>query len=116
MENKKLEVRFYRTEHGAEPVREWLQSLDRPAKKVIGGDIKTVQYGWPLGMPLVRSLGSGLWEVRSHLPQRRIARVIFCMRNEKIVLLHGFIKKTPKTPVEDLSLAKRRKRELESEP
>lgn len=88
-------------------MRDWLRSLSAKDKKLIGEDIKTVQWGWPLGMPLVRSLGDGLWEVRTDLP-KRIARVIFCMRDKKIMLLHGFIKKQPKTPKEDIRLAKRR--------
>lgn len=107
----KLRVRFYRTATGKEPVREWLRSLEREARKVIGEDIKTVQFGWPLGMPLVRSLGEGLWEVRSRL-QDRIARVIFFAEGDLMVLLHGFIKKSQKTPKKDLALARRRAREL----
>lgn len=78
-------------------------------RKIIGEDIKDVEYSWPLGMPLVRSLGHGLWEVRSHLSGNRIARVIFCVDAGRIVLLHGFIKKSQKTSNQDMELALRRK-------
>lgn len=100
-------VRFYRTATGTEPVREWLRSLPREDMKRIGEDIKTVQFGWPLGMPLVRKLDTELWEVRSTLPQR-IARVLFTVRQDTIILLHGFIKKSPKTPIEELRVAQSR--------
>jgi len=78
----------------------------------IGEDIKTVQFGWPLGMPLVRKLGQNLWEVRSRLPER-IARVIFTTGRSRMVLLHGFIKKSQKTPRVDLELARTRMRLLQ---
>ncbi len=107
-----LEVFFYRTESGNEPLREWLKGLSKLDKKAIGGDIKTVQYGWPLGMPLVRKLDSGLWEVRCRLGSR-IARILFTVKGEQMVLLHGFIKKSQKTPQADLQLAKGRKASLE---
>ncbi len=106
-----LRVVFYRTASGREPVRDWLRALDRESRRVIGGDIKTVQYGWPLGMPLVRSLGGGLWEVRSRL-RGGIARVIFFAERNVMVLVHAFIKKSQKTPQEDLTLARRRAAEL----
>ena len=92
-------------------MREWLKSLPRVERRIIGEDIKTVQFGWPLGMPLVRKLGQGLWEVRSRLPDR-IARVIFTAADGRMVLLYGFIKKSQKTPPEDLELAKTRLRLL----
>lgn len=110
--DKRLEVVFYRTASGKEPVREWLQGFAKEDKKTIGGDIKTVQYGWPLGMPVVRKLDPGLWEVRSQL-ENRIARVLFTVHEDKMVLLHGFIKKSQKTPSVDLTLAKERKAKLE---
>ena len=91
-DTNKLDVVFYKTDTGNEPVREWLNELIKDDKKVIGADIKTVQFGWPLGMPLVRSLGKGLWEIRSNLNSNRIARVIFLTHDNMIVLLHGFIK------------------------
>jgi phage-related protein len=101
----RLQVVFYRTESGNEPVREWLKSLSPKDRKIIGEDIKTAQFGWPTGMPLIRKLDSGLWEVRSQLPNR-IARVIFTVEDDVMVLLHGFIKKSQKTPASDLALAK----------
>jgi phage-related protein len=104
-------VLFYRTAAGREPVREWLRELDREDRKVIGEDIKTVQFGWPLGMPLVRSLGDGLWEVRSRI-RDAIARVIFMAEGDLMILLHGFVKQSQKTPKQDLALARRRAREV----
>jgi phage-related protein len=106
-----LRVVFYRASSGREPVREWLRGLDREVRKVIGEDIKTVQYGWPLGMPLVRSFGDGLWEVRSRF-RDGIARVIFFAEGDLMVLVHGFIKKSQKTPKAELDLARRRASEL----
>lgn len=107
---KKLDAVFFCTETGAEPVREWLRDLPKCDKKVIGEDIKTVQYGWPMGMPLVDNLGSGLWEIRSKLPSRRISRIIFFMDDSVMVLVHGFIKKSQQTPKSELDLARKRKR------
>ena len=75
-------------------------------KKSIGEDVKTVQYGWPLGMPLVRKLEPDLWEVRISMGAR-IARILFTVRGDVIILLHGFIKKTQKTPAQDMSMARR---------
>ena len=106
-----LSVGFFRTETGREPVREWLKSFPRENRKIIGEDIKTVQFGWPLGMPLVRKLGMRLWEVRVRLPDG-IARVLFTTGERRMILLHGFIKKSQKTPREDLELAKTRLRML----
>lgn len=106
-----LRVRFYRTAGGREPVREWLRALPAQERKAIGDDIRTVQFGWPLGMPLVRSLERGLWEVRSRLANR-IARVLFTTFEGQAVLLHGFIKKSRETPLAELRLARRRKDEL----
>jgi len=107
-----LNVVFYRTSSGNEPVREWLRELSKADKRAIGSDIKTVQYGWPIGMPVVRKLDTGLWEVRSRLDQH-ISRVLFTVHGETMVLLHGFIKKSQKTPKGDLQLAKDRKFNLE---
>ena len=106
-----LDVRFFRTEAGTEPVREWLKGLPAIARKTIGEDIKTVQFGWPLGMPLVDHLGGDIWEVRVKLPTR-IARVLFAIESNVMVLLHGFIKKSRATPKSDLDLAKDRLRQL----
>ena len=102
-----MKVVFYKSLNGNEPVRDWLKNLPLQDKKIIGEDIKTVQYGWPLGMPLVRKLEPDLWEVRSHI-SAGIARILFTAQAEYIVLLHGFIKKSNKTPVDDLLLARRR--------
>ena len=102
-----LQVVFYRTDSGKEPVRDWLKELKKEDRRVIGEDIKTVQFGWPLGMPLVRKLEKGLWEVRIQL-ESRIARILFTAHNGIMVLLHGFIKKSQKTPANDLKVAKRR--------
>ena len=105
----RLEVRFYKTNGGTEPVRDWLRELPAIDRKTIGEDIKTVQFGWPLGMPLVRKMDKDLWEVRIHL-EGRIARVLFTTADGKMVLLHGFIKKSAATPKNDLELAKARMR------
>ena len=107
----KLEAVFFKTENGIEPVRDWLKSLSKEDKKHIGEDISTVQFGWPLGMPLVDYLSDGLWEVRVKLSGSRIARIIFFMDDNAMVLVNGFIKKTKKTPIPELDLSKKRKRE-----
>ena len=106
-----LRVRFYRTVSGTEPVRDWLMNLDKEKRRKIGIDIKTVQFGWPMGMPLVRKLERGLWETRSHLPGG-IARVMFTVDGSTMVLLHGFIKKSQATPQQDLATARRRLADL----
>jgi phage-related protein len=103
----RLRVVFFKTSRGNEPVREWLKSLTIEQKRIIGEDIKTIQFGWPLGMPVVRKIETGLWEVRSRM-LGQIARVLLTVRGEWMVLLHGFIKKTEKTPREDLNLARQR--------
>ena len=107
-----IPVVFYRTAAGAEPVREWLRSLSTEDRKTIGTDLATLQVGWPIGMPLCRSLGKGLWEVRSKLANNRIARLIFFVAEERIGVLHGFIKKTQKTPPAEISLAQKRMKEM----
>ena len=109
---KRLPAAFYALPTGRAPVREWLLSLDREDRKIIGEDIKDVEFAWPIGMPLCRALGKGLWEVRSDVTQGRIARVIFCVHGSHMVLLHGFIKKTQKTPAAALELALKRKKEI----
>ncbi len=106
-----MEVRFYKTLLGREPVREWLRSLPPAARKAIGEDLKTVQFGWPLGMPLVRKLKPDLWEVRTTISSG-VARVLFTTADAAMVLLHGFIKKSRKTPAPDLELAIRRMKEV----
>ena len=111
---KRIKATFFRSETGTEPVREWLKSLSREDRFRIGTDIKTVEFGWPIGMPTCRPLGRGLYEVRTHL-DNRVSRVVFCVDDGKMVLLHGFIKKTDRTPKADIDLAFGRKRKLESE-
>ena len=110
---KRIPAVFFRSKTGVEPVRDWLKSLDKEDRFKIGTDIKTVEFGWPVGMPTCRPLGDGLYEVRTNL-DRRIARVIFCIGGGRMILLHGFIKKTQKTPKADLDLAKNRKRQWEA--
>ena len=107
-----LSASFFKTAAGNEPVREWLKDdLSLAARRAIGADIKTVQEGWPLGMPLVRKLDANLWEVRSDIPEG-IARVLFTVVGAEMVLLHGFIKKSDKTPKVDLELARKRRNEV----
>ena len=105
--NRPLPVAFYRSENGNEPVRDWLKKLTRDERKMIGEDIKTAQFGWPLGMPLVRKIDANLWEVRSTLPGK-IARILLTVQDGTMVLLHGFIKKTQKLPTSDKRLAQTR--------
>lgn len=108
-----LKIKFYKmTPSGREPVREWLRSLPKEVTKVIGEDIMTIQMTWPVGMPLVKNLGKKLLEVRSSLPQG-IARIFFIVKDGEIVLLHGFIKKTQKTPAQELEIAKDRMRDFQ---
>jgi phage-related protein len=109
-----IPVVFYRTSGGAEPVLEWLRSLPAEDRQAIGTDLAAVQFGWPFGMPLCRPLGEGLWEVRSSLPSRRIARLLFFVHEGRIGVVHGFIKKTQKTPADDLTLARRRMKEMQA--
>ena len=111
--SKKIAGRFYATASGRRPVREWLLDLSKDDRRIIGKDIQKVEFGWPIGMPYCRPLGHGLWEVRSDLTGGRIARVIFCIVHSEMVLLHGFEKKTQKTPRYDIDLALSRKREIE---
>jgi phage-related protein len=110
-QGKRVPVIFFRTEAGGEPVRDWLKGLPSSQdRKRIGEDIKTVEFGWPIGMPACRPLGDGICEVRTRLAQNRIARVLFYIdKKGRMVLLHGFIKKTQKTPDEDLQLARNNK-------
>ena len=103
----KLNVVFFRTDSGTEPVRRWLKDLAVAQKKAIGEDIKTVQFGWPLGMPLVEKLEPYLWEVRSKVPGG-IARVLFTVDGQVMILLHGFIKKTRKISQKEISTARSR--------
>lgn len=113
-ENKRIQAVFFRTKEGKEPVRDWLKTLEKGDRLAIGTDIKTTEFGWPIGMPTCRPMGDGLFEVRTNL-QNRIARVMFCVTAGKMILLHGFIKKDQKTPKRDLDLARRRKKQLEKD-
>jgi phage-related protein len=110
---KKLQARFYETGNGRKPVREWLLALSKDDRRTVGKDMQKVEFGWPIGMPYCRPLGRGLWEVRSDLTDGKIGRVVFCMSAGEMVLLHGFIKKSQKTPAKDMDLALARRRELE---
>jgi len=107
-----LKARFFRTKAGNERVREWLTSLQRTDKHLIGSEIKTIQMGWPLGMPIVRKLDKGLWEARVNLVNQT-ARVLFTVEGNIMILLHGFIKKSQKTPAPDLATARQRKAAIE---
>jgi phage-related protein len=109
---QKIPLGFYRTKAGTEPVLDWLKSLPVADRKEVGRDLMRAQWRWPVGMPLCRPMGQGLWEVRSDLESNRIARVLFCVHAGELVALHGFIKKTPKTSPEDLALAKKRMKEI----
>jgi phage-related protein len=104
---QKIPLIFYRTAAGSEPVREWIKG------HAIGNDLMRAQWRWPVGMPLCRPMGNGLWEVRTDLPTKRTARVLVCLYSEHLVVLHGFIKKTRTTPDDDLATARRRQKELE---
>ena len=105
--NNRLSVVFYKTDNGNEPVREWLLSMGKKEKKRIGQEIKLVQYGWPLGMPVVKKLEKDIWEIRIKL-LGKIVRILFTVLNDQIVLLHGFIKKTQKISKQDLDIARDR--------
>ena len=109
---KKLPARFYVTPAGRKPVREWILEMPDADRHTIGKDIQKVEFGWPLGRPHCAPLGNGMWEVRSDLDSNRIARVIFCVGEGHMILLHGFIKKTQRTPQADIALALKRKREV----
>lgn len=111
---KRIPLRFWRSATGREPVREWLNGLSREDQRIIGRDIAKVQFGWPIGLPLCRALGGGLREVRSSLPSRREARVLFGFYDGRLIALHAFIKKAQKTPPEELALARQRMKEMSS--
>jgi phage-related protein len=110
---RKIPLVFFRTSAGNEPVREWLRQLTREECQAIGQDLMRAQWRWPISMPLCRSMGGGLWEIRTDLPTKRTARVLICVCRQCLVALHGFIKKARATPDEDLKLARKRKKELE---
>ena len=107
MEKQKLTIKFFRTEGGGEPVRNLLKELSKQERKAIGDDLRTLQFGWPVGMPLVRKMEDRLWEIRTNFPNR-IARVLFTVVAGEAVLLHGFMKQSRKTPQPDLKTARKR--------
>lgn len=113
-ETQKTPLQFYKNSGGNEPVRDWLLALDAPDRHAIGQDLMRAQWRWPVGMPLCRPMGQGLWEIRTDLPSNRIARVLICLHQGNLVALHSFIKKTQKTPDDELTLARKRKKELKS--
>ena len=102
-------VVFYRTESGGEPALDWFRELSVDDRGIVGADLRTLQIGFPMGMPLCRPLGDGIWELRSRLPNR-IARVLFLIDGDTFVVLHGFIKKSQRTPKPELETARARKR------
>ena len=110
--SKKLPAFFYETWNGNQPVRDWILKLSLEDRKLVGRDLQKVEFGWPIGMPYCRSPGDGLWEVRIDLTDAKIGGVIFCVSGGRMVLLHGFIKKTQKTTLQDVRLALKRMREV----
>jgi phage-related protein len=111
---QKTPLIFFRMESGAEPVREWLKELPPEDRREVGKDLMRAQWRWPVGMPLCRPMGEGLWEIRTDLPSKRIARVLLGVDDGVLVALHAFIKKTQKTPLTELAVARRRLKELKS--
>jgi phage-related protein len=109
---KPLPLTFWRSSLGNEPTRDWFRDLPNADRTMLGKDLRRVQFGWPIGMPLVKSLGHGLWELRTSLPSKREARIVFCVNEHTIVVLNGFIKKTQKTPISELNLALKRMKDL----
>ena len=110
---RRVEPVFFRNDAGTEPVRDWLKEMAEAERRAIGTDLLRAQWRWPVGMPLCRPMGKGLWEVRTDLPGNRTARVLICPYQGCLVALHGFIKKTRATPEDDLALARKRQKELE---
>lgn len=107
-----LPLFMWKSPAGKEPTRDWFRSLPENDRKKLGGDLRRLQYGWPVGMPLVKSMGGGLWELRTSLPSKREARVLFAADGGGIAVLHGFIKKSMQTPKPDLDIARKRLKEL----
>jgi phage-related protein len=110
---RKVGLVFFRNDAGTEPVRDWLKEMGEADRHAIGTDLLRAQWRWPVGMPLCRPMGKGLWEVRTDLPGNRTARVLICFYEGGLVALHGFIKKTRATAEDDLALARKRQKELE---
>jgi phage-related protein len=109
---KPIPLRFWKSATGREPVREWLNELPREDHKIIGRDMAKVQFGWPIGLPLCRPMGAGLWEVRSSLPSHREARVLFGFHDGLLIALHAFIKKGQKAPAEEIAIARERMKQV----
>ena len=108
-----LRVVFFRTDRGNDPVRDWLEGLGERDEIIIDTDITVVAENWPLvaRTSLVKKLRSedDLWEIRSRISDgKRIARVMFTIEAGEIILLHGFVKKSQRTPRKDLRIARRR--------
>ena len=112
MTAKRLRAQFYETASGRAHVREWLRSLSDEDRRTIGVDIAKVEFGWPIGLPSCRPMGEGLFEVRSHLADGRIGRVLFGLSGASMILLHGFVKRSQTTPKSDLDLARRRLKDV----
>jgi len=112
-EPRKIPLVFFRTPAGIEPVREWLKQLPQEERHAIGNDLLRAQWRWPIGMPLCRPMRGGLGEIRTDLPTKKTARILICVYQQRLVALHGFIRKTRATPDDDLILARKRKKELE---
>lgn len=111
---KILPARIFETETGREPVKEWPLELAPEDRKAIGNDIRVAEFGWPIGMPLCRAIKGhkGLWEIRVNLSGGRQARVFFCSHEGNMLLLHGFMKKSQKTPINEIEIAVKRMRGL----
>ena len=111
---QKASLIFFLTQGGTEPVRDWLKKLPPEDRREMGKDLMRAQWRWPVGMPLCRPMGEGLWEIRTNLPSNRIARVLLGVDDGVLVALHAFIKKTQKTPPLEIAVARRRLKELKS--
>ena len=103
-EEKRFDVVFFQTGNGKQPAREFIKELRKEDQREIGADIRVVQENFPIGLPLVKKLKPELWEIRSTI-KNGISRVFFTFRNEKMILLHAIVKKTQKTPVQDIGIA-----------
>ena len=113
VKSAKIPLVFYRSLGGSEPVREWLRGMSEADRRAIGKDLLRAQWRWPVGMPLCRPMGLGLWEIRTNLPSKRTARVLICYRPGHLVALHGFIKKSRATPDDEMEVARTRQKEFE---
>lgn len=114
VEPPKIPLVFYRAASGSEPVRDWLKDMPREDRLAIGGDLQRIQYRWPVGMPLCRAMGGGLWEVRTNLPSKTTARVLICFHAGVLYAVHGFVKKSRKTPDDDLKCGRERMKDVQN--